>query len=286
MKLSIIIPSRNERFLPNTVADILRNARGDVEVIAVCDGYWPNPPLPEDKRLHVIHTGTPKGMRAGVNAGASIAKGQYLMKCDGHCAFADGFDVTLLADIQDNQIVVPRRFSLDAVGWKPQKEPIDAEHYFYPWLHPDDPGLHAVMWKERGRARRDVLLDEDLTWQGSCWVMHRDHFFKRIGMLDEKTYGPFWMEPAEIGLKTQLGPWEGQIIRVKKTWMAHLHKGRAYGRGYVQAPRTEINAWAFDFWWNNKWPQRVHDFEWLIDKFWPIPDWPENWKEVKNGPMG
>ncbi len=276
--LSVIIPSRNERFLSNTVEDILRNATSSIEVIAVLDGYWSDPPLEDDKRLHVIHFGKPRGMRAAVNAGAGVAKGQYLMKCDAHCAFGEGFDEILKADCPENSIVVPRRFSLDAVGWKPQKEPVDCERLFWPWEHPDDLGLHAVVWKERGRARRDVLIDEDMNFQGSCWMMTKEHFFKRIGGLDDARWGPFWGEPQEIGFKTWLGPWKGSILRNKKTYYSHLFKGRAYGRGYVQSPREKVNAEFFSYWWNNCWEGRARDLDWLIDHFWPIDTWPADWR--------
>lgn len=38
---------------------------------------------------------------------------------------------------------------------------------------------------------------------------------------------------------------------------------------------------SFDYWWYNRWEERVHDFQWLVDKFWainPLPDWPEAWR--------
>jgi len=53
--LSVIIPSRNERWLARTVQDILTNARGETEVIAVCDASWPDPPLQDHPRLTVVH---------------------------------------------------------------------------------------------------------------------------------------------------------------------------------------------------------------------------------------
>ena len=40
-KLSVIVPARNELFLNKTVDDLFAKAHGDVEVIAVLDGYWP-----------------------------------------------------------------------------------------------------------------------------------------------------------------------------------------------------------------------------------------------------
>jgi hypothetical protein len=40
-RVSVIIPSRNERFLAPTVADVLSKAAGEIEVITTLDGYWP-----------------------------------------------------------------------------------------------------------------------------------------------------------------------------------------------------------------------------------------------------
>ena len=119
-KLSVIIPSRNELFLPQTVNDLLTKASGDVEVIAVLDGYWPDPPLPDNPNLILIHRGYPRGMRNAINSAASIASGKYLMKVDGHCMFAEGFDEVLKADMEDNWVVISRRYSLDAEKWQPR----------------------------------------------------------------------------------------------------------------------------------------------------------------------
>lgn len=279
-KVSVIIPSRNERFLNQTVADLLRNG-GDVEVIVVLDGYWPEEMPVYDNRLHFIHWGKPHGMRANINAAVSIARGQYLMKCDAHCAFDEGYDEKLQADCEDNWIVVPRRYALDAENWQREgREPYDAMHYFWPYEHPDDLGLHGRPWLHRGRERREILIDEDVTMQGSCWFMHRSHW-DRVGPMQEEGYETFMGEPQEIGFKTQLGPWKGAIVRNKKTWYAHLHKGSRYGRMYSmsRSERTRGNAYSWDFWWNGRWEEKVRDLDWLIDRFWPHPGWPENWKE-------
>jgi len=279
-KVSVMIPTRNERFLQETIDDIFNNATGDIEVLVNLDGYWPDPPLKDDKRLTVIHQRR-RGMRAGINTMAAVARGQYLMKCDAHCAFAPGFDEVLAAECADNWIVIPRRRSLDAEKWEPKpKEPIDAMRYFWPFAHPDDLGLHGKPWYERGRERRDILLDEDVTFQGSLWFMARSHW-ERIGPMQEEGYETFMGEPQELGFATQLGPWEGKVMRNKRTWYAHLHKGRQWGRMYSmsKSERVRGNAYSWDFWWNDRWDGRAHDLEWLIDRFPPMPGWPENWRE-------
>lgn len=54
-RVSIIIPSRNERYLTPTVKGLLAQAAGDVEVIVMLDGGVPEvEPLPDDSRVRVI----------------------------------------------------------------------------------------------------------------------------------------------------------------------------------------------------------------------------------------
>ena len=62
-KLSVIIPARDEPYLSKTVDDILEKAAGDIEVIVVLDGYWPNPALKNDSRVILIHKTESQGMR-------------------------------------------------------------------------------------------------------------------------------------------------------------------------------------------------------------------------------
>lgn len=89
-------------------------------------------------------------------------------------------------------------------------------------------------------------------------------------------YGSFSQEPQEIGLKTWLGG--GEVKVNKKTWYAHLHKGKRYGRMYSISQREIVRGhdWAARHWMNNEEPHMVHKMEWLIEKFWPVPTWPED----------
>ena len=89
---SVIIPSRDEFYLAKTVQDVLVKAAGPVEVIAVLDGYWPEPPLDDYPNVHLIHWSESKGMRAAIHAAAWIAKGEYLLKLDSHCSICERWD--------------------------------------------------------------------------------------------------------------------------------------------------------------------------------------------------
>ena len=64
MMLSVIVPSRNEEFLRETVADILKNKRGETEVIVGLDGVWANPPITVTEDVKVLYYPVSIGQRA------------------------------------------------------------------------------------------------------------------------------------------------------------------------------------------------------------------------------
>lgn len=292
-KLSVIIPSRDPRFLQKTVDDLLLRAEGDVEVIVVLDGYWPDPMIKNHPKVIIIHQGAPgqsKGMREGINAGMAIAQGEYVIKIDEHCMVDQGYDVKLAADCEDNWVVVPRRYRLDPEKWEiieDGRPPIDYMYVEYPYLKPYDvtQGLHGNEWKQKHLDQLDVPIDDLMTFQGSCYFMSKKHW-DWLGGLDSDLYGPFTHESQEISNKTWLGG--GQVKVNKNTWYAHLHKGKKYGTGYgfstqqwkdfaVAQERGRVAC--IDHWVNNREPNMVHDFEWLINKFMPMPYWKDTWKE-------
>lgn len=282
-KVSVLIPSRNERYLQNTIHDVLTKARGDIEVIAVLDGYWPDPPIADHPKVTLIHR-DPHGMRDSINVAAAIAKGAYLLKTDAHCLFSEGFDEILKADLSDHWVAIPRRKSLDVgadgLGWGiKNKEPVDYHYLSYPFAKPQEIGMHGEVWRDRAKERPNLLIDDEMSTQGSCWFMTKKHF-NRMGFMQEQGYEKFVQEAQEICNRTWLSG--GRVIVNKKCFYAHWHKGKEAGRGYFIDKREMIRGakWSADYWLNNRWAERKYDFEWLIDKFWPVPTWPTNWKEL------
>ncbi len=268
--VSIIIPSRTDQFLQRTVDDLLSKAEGEIEVIVVLDGYWPNPMLGDDPKVVILHQGTVHGnvgMRGSINAGADIARGEYIMKIDEHCMVDQGYDIKLVADCEDNWVVIPRRYRLDAENWKvieDSRPPID-----YMYLENRSGYLHGAEWKRPERA--DILIDDTMSFQGSCWFIKKKFWDEDIGPLDDANYGPFANEAQEIGNKAWLG---GGAVKVnKKTWYAHWHKDKSgYGFSHEQQRIFHESVakgrdYSADYWLNNKWPEKVHDFEWLTNKF-------------------
>lgn len=272
--ISIILPSKNEKYLEKTIRSVLENATGEIEVLPVLDGYEP-PEIIDDPQVHYVRVNS-IGMRAAINAAAAAAKGEYLMKLDAHCMVPKGFDEVLRADCEDNWVVIPRRYRLDPDNWciEREKEPIDYEHFIYPRKY-KPVSLHGFRWVERTQARKDILIDDNLTFQGSCWFMTKKHF-ERNGFLQVEGYnGLPQQEAEEIGLTTWLSG--GKVVTNKKTWYAHLFKGKKFGRGYflnLQQTRS-CYAYSYNHWVN----ERKEEFIKLIEHFWPIPGWPNDWKE-------
>lgn len=315
-RVSIIIPDRNgQPYLQQTIDDLLAKAEGDIEIIVAIDGLWADPPVKHHPKVIVFHHGTVHnnfGMRASINKGVLISSGEYIMKIDEQCIVDQGFDTKLKADCEENWVVIPRRYRLDwdtftleehTMAFEPDgsilitpredvkaRPPIDYMYLAYPYERPFDKtcGLHGAEWKERYYERKDILLDETMSWQGSCWFTTRKHWDTAIVELDDVNYGNFTQEAQEIGNKTWFSG--GKLMVNKKTWYAHGHKGKkgkGYGFSNEQYKRhmegTEKGRlFCIDYWVNNKHLIEHPDwkpFEWLLDRFAPVPTWSENWKE-------
>ena len=160
------------------------------------------------------------------------------------------------------------------------KYPIDYHFLSYPDERPDDPecGMHGTPWGARKRERADVLLDEEMSSQGSAWCMSR-RLWDRLGPMDTAFYGPFISEFQELGNKAWLSG--GAVMVNKRTWYAHLRKGKKYGRGYSLGPSQFGQSRAVaDYWMQDRWPGAVRPLRWLVERFWPVPGWPADLDRV------
>ncbi|MCR4324171.1 MAG: glycosyltransferase [Candidatus Curtissbacteria bacterium] len=282
-KLSVIIPNYNSPFCSQTITDILDKAKGDIEVIVNVEQKWPEP-LSEDARVHYIHGDSPIGMRAGINKAVAMSKGEFIIKCDDHVMFGEGFDEILKKDHQPDWVQVPQRYALNAEDWKIEertddKYPIVQMYQDFPRKgKANDDGTHGVEWRERRNQTKDQDLVESPSMQGSCWFMTREYFDK-LNLMDATGYGQFAQEAQEIGFKCWLSG--GKLIISKKTFYAHLHKGKQYGRFYkMPGGNVEADSWSAEYWLNDRWEGRTHDFAWFIDEKFPgMPSWPADWKE-------
>jgi len=266
-KLSVIIPSRECSYLNKTISDLLIKAKEEIEIIVVLDGYEPSAPIKGNSKVTVIRQ-EQNGMRAAINLGVTFANGEFIMKIDEHCMVEEGFDVKLKANCNDNWVVIPRRYRLDPDNWKiieDGRPPID-----YMYIEDKNGYLHGTIDKERTEERKEILIDELMTFQGSCYFMKKS-FWSVIGPLDDFNYGAFSNEAQEVGNKAWLSG--GKVMINKKTWYAHWHRDKR-GYNFTNEQQREFNksvakgrTYSADFWLNDKWVSRVRDYDWLLNNF-------------------
>ncbi len=298
--LSILIPARNEMFLARTIQDVLENATGDTEIIAVMDGALADPPVAQHPHVHIIYHPQSIGQRAATNEAAKLSTAKYLMKCDAHCAFDKGFDVKLMADMHDDWTMVPTMRNLHAFDWVCQK--CRSRRYQGPtptscqncdnttdfvrdvvWIAKTNPQSksycfdstpHFQYFREfnrRPEGRGD--LTETMSLQGSCFLITREKYWE-LGVCDE-SFGSWGTQGIEVAIKTWLSG--GRVIVNQKTWYAHMFRtqGGDFGFPYPlpgkQVERAKIHARELFF--ENKWEKQVHPLSWLVEKFWPVPGW-------------
>ena len=227
--LSVVIPSFKDPLLVKTIDSLLTGSElGEkLEIIAVLDGYWPDFELINDPRVRYTHLGKNRGMRDAINTGVAISRGKFIMRTDEHCIFGKGFDRIITETCQPNWIVTARRYCLDPDKW----EVMDIPFVDYEKLAIQSAKytrkFTGIPWKERQEERKDILIDETMAMQGSCWVMPRKWWDSVIGELQTQGYGPMYQDSHEMVFKT----WKkgGKLMVNKNTWFAHKH---------VRFPRT------------------------------------------------
>lgn len=298
-ELSILIPSRQEQFLARTIQDILANIQADTEIIAVLDGAWTDPPIPDHERVTLVYHPESIGQRAATNEAARLAKGKYVMKCDAHCAFAPGFDAVL---IQDGEALgkavtqIAKMYNLHAFDWI--CDDCGERTYQGPKKCPQCGSVNETMdivWKPRMNRRTDFArFDHEMHFQywsayekrpeakseiadvmccvGACWMMRRDRFWELGGM--DEAHGSWGQMGVELACKSWLSG--GRQVVNKKTWFAHLFRtqpgfGFPYPISYEAQEQARI--YSRNLWLGNAWPKAIHPLSWLIEKFSPVPDW-------------
>ena len=218
--VSVIIPSRKEEFLNQTIRDIQQKFKGDFEIIVVLDGGFEQP----IDGVRYIYNEKAKGMRTAINQGVASASGKYIMKLDAHCMIDQGIDEKLKALHQDNWVQTPRRKRYDPYKW--ELTDLDSPDIDYMFIsrfkgHKDND-------KNRDQELKKKLIDDTEVFQGSCYFMARDYFHK-LGLLDDKNFGKIGSEAIEIVLKCRHDG--GRVIINKTTWYAHAHLGSHYSGG-------------------------------------------------------
>ena len=132
-------------------------------------------------------------------------------------------------------------------------------------------------WPERTKEKLDILIDETPSMHGSSWFISKA-YYEALGGFPEQDPMGHAMEPIWLGLKAWLSG--GKLMVNKKTWYAHLHQD-SKDRGYPEDRKATEKTynWTAEYWLNNAYEKRIHDFDWFVKKFMPMPGW-ENWEEL------
>jgi hypothetical protein len=307
--LSILIPSRNEMFLKNTIEDILKNKRGNTEIIIGLDGLWADPVIPQHPDVSIIYYPESIGQRAISNRCARISNAKYIMKCDAHCSFAEGFDTTLMENMEDNWTVVPTMRNLWAFDWKCKK--CGLRTYQGPTLtkctncgcEDKDNFIRKMVWVAKRRPQSSSYcfdstphfqyfneytkrseykeqlektgVTETMSLQGSCFMLTKEKWFE-LNICDER-WGSWGSQGIEVSFRTWASG--GKVITNHHTHYGHMFRtqGGDFGFPYhLSSKQTEFakkNARELIF--KKDLPNQEHDLVWLLEKFWPVPGWTE-----------
>ncbi len=308
MELSILIPSRCEMFLVDTIQDIIKHSEADTEIIACLDGQWADPPVPQHDRVNVIYIPESVGQRAAANLACKLAQGKYVMKLDAHCSFDKGFDRKILDGFQevgDDVTMVPIMRNLWAFdwkcyhcGWKKYQGPTPdkceqcgktdkirrkmmwvGKHNPQSWSYCFDAEPHFQYFEDYKHrpgikeGRDKTGFTETMSLQGSCFIATKDKYLE-LNLCGE-TLGSWGNQGLEVACRTWLSG--GRVLVNHRTWYAHMFRtqGGDFSFPYHQSgrdvDRTKKKTW--ELFSSGKWDKQVHPVSWLVEKFWPVKGW-------------
>jgi hypothetical protein len=220
------------------------------------------------------------------------------MKVDAHCAFDKGFDVKMMADMQDDWTMAPLMRNLHAFDWVCSnghrryqgpsgpcttcKEPTTMDVVWIAKEHPQSTSYcfdsephfqYFAQFNKRPEGQGD--LTESMSLQGSCFMCTREKFWE-LELCDE-SFGSWGSQGIEVACKTWLSG--GKVMINHKTWYAHMFRtqGGDFSFPYPMSGKQQEAAKqkARQLFFGNKWPKQKHALSWLVKRFWPVPGWDE-----------
>jgi len=302
MMLSVIVPSRNEEFLRETVADILKNKRGETEIIVGLDGKWADPPFPSHPDVTTIYYPESIGQRAMTNQCVKLSRAKYVMKVDAHCAFDEGFDVKMVEgfkEVGDNVVMVPIMRNLWVYDFKcyvcgkrvyqdkedicpPNKrhsEPVKMKKKML-WISKTSPQSTAYSFNPQphfqydGNQKKRQVGDivETMSLQGSCFMVSREKYWELN--LGNEDYGSWGSQGCQIACSMWLSG--GRVLVNRRTFYSHCFRTKPlFSFPYDLSGRQVQHAKRLcrEELFGNKFPKQILPSSWLIEKFKPVVGW-------------
>ncbi len=302
-ELSILIPARCEEFLGRTIQDLLEHTSDKTEIIAILDGYLPDPPLEiTDPRVTIIYNPVSIGQRAATNQAARLAKGKYLIKLDAHVAVDEDFDTKMIDGMKklgDDVTLIPIMRNLHVFNWvcpdgheryqgpsgpcKDCNKPTTKDVVWIPKTNPSsksyrfDKTMHFQYYGEYKHTQeyKDAEksgFTESMSIQGSCFMCTKEKYFE-LGLCGEDFHS-WGQQGVEVACKTWLSG--GKVMVNHNTWYAHCFRTQGGDFSFpYKNPQSKVNEnreISRELFQRDKWPKATRKFQWLLDKFNP-PDW-------------
>jgi glycosyltransferase involved in cell wall biosynthesis len=297
IELSVLIPGKNEEFMQQTIDDVLRNSGEQTEVIAILDGYIPNPEIKStDPRVTIIYNPESVGQRAAANQAAKIARGKYVMKIDAHCAFDKGFDVKMLQafkEVGDDVTMAPTMRNLHAFDWVCENGHRRYQSPSGPCVECGKPTTKDVVWIAKTNPQSNAFrfdktmhfqyygelakmqkgdITETMSLQGSCFMCTKEKYFE-LGLCGEE-FNSWGQQGVEVACKTWLSG--GRVLCNRRTWYAHMFRTQGGDFGFpYENPFGKVNEnreLSRQLFQHDGWPKAIRKFQWILDHFNP-PDW-------------
>lgn len=303
-KLSILIPARNEEWLNETIEDLLKNKRDATQIIIGLDGQWPTKPIPNHPDVSIYFTPESIGQRAITKQCARLSRAKYIIKCDAHCAFDEGFDTKMLQAFEvagDNTVIIPVMRNLHVFNLKCPDGHTRYQSPDGPCTQCGKPTEKDVVWisKERPEStsycfdsephfqyfreytrrpeyiemKEKTGLTETMSIQGSFFMMTRKKYFNLD--IDDDNFGSWGGQGIAVACAVWLSG--GRVLVNHKTWYSHCFRtqGGSFGFPYElsgrEVEKTKQNV--RDKFWNKQHPKQIYPVKWLIEKFAPVKGW-------------
>ena len=311
--LSIVIPARSEMFLKNTVEDILKNKRGDTEIIVGLDGAWADPPVDQHPDVNIVYYNQSIGQRAMANRCVSLSRAKYVCKMDAHVAISEGWDVEMvkaMEEVGDNVTMVSIMRNLwvfewacfeNFCGWTQYQGPTPEKcpkcgssrkiRRRMKWIGKSNPQSTSYCfnsqphfayfedYKHRPQYIKDKAekgLTETMSLQGSCFLCTREKYWELD--LGGESLGNWGNQGLQISCDTWLTG--GQVLVNHRCWYAHMFRTQGGNFGFPwpnsgrETEKTKNNV--KDLFWKKGHPKQIRPVSWLVEKFWPVPGWSED----------
>lgn len=314
VRLSFLIPARNEEFLGRTIQDLLEHTSDASEILVGLDGYWPVPSIPDHPRVKIFHVTEPIGQRAMQNQLARLSKAEFVAKIDAHCGVDQDFDIKMFEffdRVGKDVVVAPVMRNLHCFNWLCKNghrryqgpsgvctecgEPTEKEIVWIPKTNPQSTSysfdsephfqyFHEYSKRPEVREQAKKLgYTESLSLQGSFFMCSRHNYWK-YELCDDRA-GSWGNQGVELACSAWLSGLK--VLINHNTWYSHMFRtqGGDFGFPYRQSDKDvqRTKKYIKDKFWEKRHPKQIYPVGWLLEKFKPIPGWTEEQIKQLNG---